>query len=108
VFSFIVCCYNSRSRLTATLAQLGAVVDKTDLPPDLRGRRLLRSVVGQHVGYEAQGNVVQTHSAEDVVVTVGVHDLVIVKHGHTVVLMAKDRVADIKRVLEDERLGGGG
>jgi hypothetical protein len=39
-----------------------------------------------------------------VIVTVGVHDLVVVKHGNTVLLVAKDRVADVKRLLSDERL----
>jgi hypothetical protein len=40
-----------------------------------------------------------------VVVTVGVHDLVVVKRGNTVLLVAKDRVEDVKAVLADERLG---
>ena len=62
------------------------------------------AVAGQHVGLEASGNIVYTSSADDVVVTLGVHDLVIVKRGHTVLLLGKDRVADLKRLLADERL----
>lgn len=62
------------------------------------------AVAGQHVGLEASGNIVYTSSPEDVIVTLGVHDLVVVKRGHTVLLLAKDRVADLKRLLADERL----
>ena len=64
------------------------------------------TVVGKHVGYEASGNIIYTEQAEDVIVTVGVSDLVVVKRGNTVLLVAKDRIADVKRVLEDERLDG--
>jgi mannose-1-phosphate guanylyltransferase len=65
------------------------------------------TVVGKHVAYEAEGNIIYTELQEDVIVTVGVRDLIVVKRGNTVLLLAKNRVADIKRVLEDERLGGG-
>jgi mannose-1-phosphate guanylyltransferase len=64
------------------------------------------TVVGKHVGYEASGNIIYTEQTEDVIVTVGVSDLVVVKRGNTVLLVAKDRIADVKRVLEDERLDG--
>jgi mannose-1-phosphate guanylyltransferase len=62
------------------------------------------TVVGTHVGHEASGNIVYTDGPDDVVVTVGVHDLVIVKRGDTVLLLAKDRIADLKTLLADERL----
>lgn len=62
------------------------------------------TVVGQHVALEASGNIVYTHAPHDVIVTVGVHDLVVVKHGNTVLLVAKERVADVKRLLEDNDL----
>ena len=62
------------------------------------------TVIGQHVAHEARGNIVYTHDADDVIVTVGVHDLVIVKHGDTVLLVAKERVADVKRLLDGGRL----
>jgi mannose-1-phosphate guanylyltransferase len=63
------------------------------------------TVVGQHLALEASGNIVYTHDADDVIVTVGVHDLVVVKHGNTVLLVAKERVADLKRLLGDGPLG---
>jgi mannose-1-phosphate guanylyltransferase len=60
------------------------------------------TVAGGLVGLEAGGNIVYAEDESDVIVTVGVHDLVVVKHGNTVLLMPKDRVADIKRVLEEQ------
>ena len=63
------------------------------------------TVVGHHVAFEASGNIVYTESDDDVVVTIGVHDLVVVKRGNTVLLVAKDRVEDVKRVLDAGALG---
>jgi hypothetical protein len=59
------------------------------------------TVAGHHVGFEVTGTI---SYPEDAIVTVGVRDLV-VKRGDAVLLVAMDRVADIKRVLEDDRLG---
>ena len=69
-----------------------------------RGDDGSNTVVGQHVGHEAYGNIVYTESSEDVIVTLGVEDLVIVKRGNTVLLVRKDRVQELKKLLEDERL----
>ncbi len=55
---------------------------------------------------QTSGCIIYTDSADDVIVTVGVHDLVGVKRGNTVVFVDKIRAEDIKAVLEDERLGG--
>jgi len=62
------------------------------------------TVVGRHVGLEASGNIIYTEDSEDVVVTLGVKNLVIVKRGKAILLVRKDRVGDIKRLLQDERL----
>ncbi len=59
------------------------------------------TVVGKHVGLEASGNIIYTEDPADSIFTVGVHNLIVVKHGNTVLLVAKDRVADIKRLLAD-------
>ena len=60
------------------------------------------TVVGRHVGHEASGNIIYTEDPDDSIFTVGVHDLIVVKHGNTVLLVAKDRVGDIKRLLASE------
>jgi mannose-1-phosphate guanylyltransferase len=62
------------------------------------------TVVGKHVGLRASGNIVYTEDTDDVVVTVGVDDLVIAKRGNVLLLVHKDRVADIKSLLADEEL----
>jgi mannose-1-phosphate guanylyltransferase len=64
------------------------------------------TVAGRHVGLEASGNIVYTEADDDVVVTVGVHDLIVVKRGNTVLLVAKDRVGELRRLQDDERLSG--
>lgn len=69
-----------------------------------RGQDGSNTVVGHHVGHEAYGNIVYTEAADDVIVTLGVEDLVIVKRGNTVLLVRKDRVQELKKLLEDERL----
>ena len=62
------------------------------------------TVVGRHVGLDASRNIVYTDDPEDVIVTLGVHDLVIVKRGNAVMLVHKDRVQEIKTLLADERM----
>jgi mannose-1-phosphate guanylyltransferase len=62
------------------------------------------TVLGTHVGYETAGNIIYTESSDDIIVTVGVKDLVIVKQGNTVLLVHKDHVQDLKKVLENEKL----
>ena len=62
------------------------------------------TVVGTHVGLETSGNIIYTDAADDVIVTLGVENLVIVKRGNAVLLVHKDRVQDLKKVLDDERL----
>lgn len=66
--------------------------------------RSTNTILGTHVGLETDGNIIYTENSDDVVVTLGVKDLVIVKQGNTVLLMHKDRVQDIKQLLEDDRL----
>ena len=63
------------------------------------------TVVGKHVAFEASGNIVYTEDEDDVIVTVGVHDLVVVKRGNTVLLVAKDKVDAVKTVLAEGGLG---
>ncbi len=69
-----------------------------------KGQESHNTVIGTHVGLETAGNIIYTGNPEDVVVTLGVENLVIVKQGNTVLLVHKDRVQDIKKLLEDERL----
>lgn len=69
-----------------------------------RGGAEPNTVVGRHVGVDASRNIIYTDGADDVIVTFGVHDLVIVKRGNTVMLVPKERVQEIKTLLADERM----
>ncbi len=62
------------------------------------------TVVGRHVGLDTSRNIVYTEDPDDVIVTLGVHDLVIVKRGNAVLLVHKTRVQELKALLADERL----
>ena len=64
----------------------------------------LNTVVGRHVGLETSGNIIYTENTEDTIVTLGVENLVIIKRGNALLLVRKDRVQDIKKLLADERL----
>jgi mannose-1-phosphate guanylyltransferase len=64
----------------------------------------INTVVGQHVGLEAFGNIIYNEDADDMIVTLGVEDLIIVKRHNAMLLARKDRIQDIKRLLSDERL----
>lgn len=62
------------------------------------------TVIGTHVGLEDSGNIIYTENPDDVIVTLGVENLVIVKRGNTIFLANKNSIQDIKKLLEDERL----
>jgi mannose-1-phosphate guanylyltransferase len=64
----------------------------------------VHTVFGAHAGHDAAGNIVYTDGPDDVLVAFGVEGLVIVKRGDTVLILPKDRVGEIKGLLEDERL----
>lgn len=66
----------------------------------------LNIVIGQHVGRDTFNTTVYADGAGDLIVTLGVQDLVVVKRGDTVLLVHKDRVQDMKALLTDERLTG--
>ena len=71
-----------------------------------RGEDGANTVVGTHVGLETAGNIIYTDAPDDVIVTLGVQDLIVVKRGNAVLLVHKDRIQDIKQLLADERLAG--
>ena len=55
------------------------------------------------MGLETSGNIIYTENTEDTIVTLGVENLVIIKRGNALLLVRKDRVQDIKKLLADER-----
>jgi len=62
------------------------------------------TVVGRHVGIDTEGSIIYNHDDDGVIATFGVRDVVIVRRGGAVLLVAKDRVQDIKRLIQQPEL----
>lgn len=56
--------------------------------------------IGNHVGLDTQGALIYASSAEDVVVTIGLEDVVIVRDRNVTLVVKKDRTQEIKQVLK--------
>lgn len=54
----------------------------------------------KHIGLDTKGTILFSSSDEDVVVTLGIEDLVIVRDGNVTLIAKKDRTQDIKQVLK--------
>jgi len=53
-----------------------------------------------HVGLDTKGCIVYTSNPEDVVVTIGLEDVVIVRDRHATLIVKKERTQEIKQVLK--------
>lgn len=53
-----------------------------------------------HVGLETQGAIIYSSNQEDVVVTIGLEDVVIVRDRNVTLVVKKDRTQEIKQVLK--------
>jgi mannose-1-phosphate guanylyltransferase len=56
--------------------------------------------LGQHVGLDTEGAIVYTSDDDEVIVTIGMDDTVIVRDGKVTLIVKKDRTQDIKTVLK--------
>jgi mannose-1-phosphate guanylyltransferase len=56
--------------------------------------------IGNHVGLDTQGTLIYAKDGEDVVVTIGLEDLVIVRDRNVTLIVKKDRTQEIKQVLK--------
>jgi mannose-1-phosphate guanylyltransferase len=56
--------------------------------------------LAQHVGLATQGSLLYSTSSEDLIVTIGLEDTVIVRDGNITLVVKKDRTQDIKQVLK--------
>jgi len=59
--------------------------------------------LARHVGIDTHGAIVYATSKDEVIVTLGVRDVVIVRDGDITLVIHKDRVQEIKRLLEELR-----
>lgn len=67
--------------------------------------RLLRSsnpnvAVGQHLGLDTTGAILYTTTGDDLIVTIGLEDVVIVRDGNATLVVRKDRTQDIKQIVQ--------
>ena len=56
--------------------------------------------IGNHVGLDTQGALIYANGDEDVVVTIGLEDVVIVRDRNVTLIVKKDRTQEIKQVLK--------
>ncbi len=58
-------------------------------------------VVGQHIGRDTTGAIVYASDPDEVVVTIGLEDVVIVRDRHITLIVPKHRTQEIKTLLKD-------
>ena len=56
--------------------------------------------LAQHIGLDTQGALLYSSDEEDLIVTIGLEDTVIVRDGKVTLIVKKDRTQDIKQVLK--------
>ena len=56
--------------------------------------------LGQHIGRDTSGAIVYAGDESEVVVTIGLEDVVIVRDGNATLVVAKERTQEIKKVLQ--------
>jgi len=56
--------------------------------------------LAQHVGQDTQGTVLYASDSEEVIVTIGLNDLVVARDGRATLVARKDRIQELKAVLE--------
>lgn len=56
--------------------------------------------LAQHIGLDTQGALLYSNDKEDLIVTIGLEDTVVVRDGKVTLVVKKDRTQDIKKVLE--------
>lgn len=58
-------------------------------------------VLGQHIGRDTTGAIVYVSAPDEVVVTIGLEDVVIVRDRHVTLIVPKHRTQEIKTLLKD-------
>jgi mannose-1-phosphate guanylyltransferase len=57
--------------------------------------------LGSHINLDTQGSLVYNSDADELIVTIGLEDTVIVRDGKVTLIVKKDRTQDIKQVLKE-------
>jgi mannose-1-phosphate guanylyltransferase len=53
-----------------------------------------------HVGLDTEGSIIYSSNQEEVVVTIGLEDVVVVRDGNATLVVRKDRTQEIKKVVQ--------
>ncbi|XPM54702.2 MAG: hypothetical protein EDM05_043780 [Leptolyngbya sp. IPPAS B-1204] len=56
--------------------------------------------LAKHVGLDTQGTLLYATDDDDLIVTIGLDDTVIVRDGKVTLIVKKDRTQDIKKILK--------
>ena len=56
--------------------------------------------VGRHVGLDTGGAILYTTNGDDLIATIGLDDVVVVRANEVTLVVRKDRTQDIKRVVQ--------
>jgi mannose-1-phosphate guanylyltransferase len=56
--------------------------------------------IGQHIGLDTNGAILYTTTGEDLIVTIGLEDVVIVRDDQCTLIARKDRTQDIRKLVE--------
>ena len=56
--------------------------------------------VGRHIGIDTGGAILYTTSGDDLIATIGLEDVVVVRAGDVTLVVRKDRTQDIKQVVQ--------
>ena len=56
--------------------------------------------IAQHVGLDTHGSLLYSTNENDVIVTIGLEDTVVVREGNVTLIVKKDRTQDIKQILK--------
>lgn len=57
--------------------------------------------LARHVGIDTQGNILYSQNTDDVIVTLGIEDLLVVRDGNVTLIAKKDRTQEIKQLLKE-------
>ncbi|WP_425148495.1 mannose-1-phosphate guanylyltransferase [Deinococcus sp.] len=56
--------------------------------------------VGRHVGIDTEGTILYTTNGDDLIATIGLEDVVVVRTSEVTLVVRKDRTQDIKKVVQ--------
>ena len=56
--------------------------------------------VGRHVGIDTEGTILYTTNGDDLIATIGLEDVVVVRTAEVTLVVRKDRTQDIKKVVQ--------